>query len=74
MAKTWLIHISRPVAAINDHLAANPGAMQSELGHTLGCDGRRASRRSANTSQAGQVRRETRGRSYALFLGGSCGN
>lgn len=59
------------VAAIRGYLAAHPGAIQSELGHTLGCDGRQTSRLVGYMSQAGQVRREKRGRSYALFLGSS---
>ncbi len=59
------------VAAIRGHLAANPGAVQSELGRTLGCDGRQASRLVSHMIQAGQVRREPLGRSYALYLAGS---
>ena len=62
------------VAAIRDYVDSNPGAIQSELGRTLGCDGRQASRLVGYMSQANQVRRERRGRSYELFLGGSCGN
>jgi hypothetical protein len=58
------------VAAIRDYLAANPGAIQSELGRRLGCDGRQVSRLVNYMSHAGQVRREMLGRSYALYLAG----
>lgn len=59
------------VTAIRAHLSSNPGAIQSELGRTLGCEGREASRLVGYMNQAGQVRRDKSGRSYALFLSGS---
>jgi hypothetical protein len=56
------------ITAIRAYLSSNPGAIQSELGRTLGRDGRQASRLVSYMDQAGQVRRDKSGRSYALLL------
>lgn len=56
------------VAALEQHLASEPGSVQSDLGRTLVLDGHQVSRLVSYMDQAGRVRREVSGRSYTLYL------
>jgi hypothetical protein len=56
------------VGSVRLYVAANPGALQSGLGKALGRDGRAVSRLVGYMYEAGQVRRDKSGRTYALFL------